>query len=104
MHAPSIQKEGTARQGRYVARQDGIGAEGELTFTRLAADLVSADHTGVPDAMAGRGVGSALVAFMLEDARENGFRILPRCSFIAAYAARHPECASLFVTAPGENN
>ena len=43
------------RNGRYVARIDGIDAEGEITFTHRGPGVISADHTGVPDAMAGQG-------------------------------------------------
>lgn len=72
------------------------GHEAELTYTRHDGDLVSADHTGVPDALSGRGVGSALVARMVQDARDEEFRIVPRCSFVAAQARKHPEWAHFF--------
>ncbi|MFV0332816.1 MAG: GNAT family N-acetyltransferase [Tropicimonas sp.] len=98
----TIIKEDGPRHGRYVARLAGVEAEGELTFTHRGPGVISADHTGVPEAMGGRGVARALLDFMLEDARANGFRITPRCSFIIAHYARHPEWAPLFTTAPGE--
>lgn len=92
-----------ARHGRYLARLDGIGAEGEITFTRRAPGVISADHTGVPKAMAGQGVARALLDHMLQDARDNGFRIIPVCSYVRGQYARHPEWAELFTTAPGED-
>lgn len=91
------------RHGRYLARIDGIDAEGELTFTRRGPNIISADHTGVPDALAGHGVAKALLDFLLTDARENGFRIIPLCPFVRKHYARHPEWADLFTTAPGED-
>ncbi len=91
-----------ARHGRYVARIEGIDAEGEITYTRRREGVISADHTGVPDAMAGRGVAGRLLNFMIEDARTNGFRILPLCPYVQAQYARHPEWAPYFTTAPGE--
>ena len=96
-------EDGDARHGRYVARVPGIAAEGEITFTRRRPGVVSADHTGVPEALGGRGIARALLDFMLEDARATGFRIVPLCPFVRAQYARHPEWAALFTTAPGED-
>lgn len=96
-------EEKDSRHGRYVARIEGIDAEGEITFTRRGEGRISADHTGVPEALAGKGVAKALLDFMLEDARSSGFRIIPLCPFVRKQYARHPEWADLFTTAPGED-
>lgn len=99
----NVAKEETdARHGRYVVRVDGIDAEGELTFTWRAADRISADHTGAPDALRGTGAAAAMVAFMVEDARASGFTIIPLCPYVRAQYARHPEWSDVFTTAPGE--
>lgn len=90
------------RHGRYVARIDGIDAEGEITFTRRGEGVISADNTGVPEAMAGRGVARRLLDFMLDDARANGFRIIPICPYVRGQYEKHPEWADLFTTRPGE--
>ena len=93
----TITREDTdARYGRYVARIAGIDAEAELTFTRHRPDRVSADHTGAPEALRGTGAAAALVDAMVADARKSGFRIVPRCSYVAARFARHPEWADAF--------
>ena len=91
------------RNGRYVARIDGIEGEGEITFTHRGPKLISADHTGVPEAMNGKGVAKALLDYLLNDARENGFKIIPICPFVRAQYARHPEWSDLFTTKPGED-
>jgi transcription elongation GreA/GreB family factor/predicted GNAT family acetyltransferase len=95
----TITKAEGAGGGRYVARIEGIDSEGEIAFSRKAPDLVSADHTTVPEALGGRGVAKALLDFMLEDARASGFRIIPTCPFVSKQAARHPEWAGAFATA-----
>ncbi len=41
--------------------------------------------------------------YMLEDARNAGFRIIPICPYVRGQYARHPEWAPLFTTAPGED-
>lgn len=81
----------TASKGRYVARIAGVEELGELTFSRASDALVIVDHTGVPDGLRGRGVGAALAARVVADAREKGFEIMPLCPFFRAQAARHPD-------------
>lgn len=75
--------------GRYVALVD--GHEAEMTFSRASPRLIIIDHTGVPDALRGRGVGQALALHAVEDARANGWKIIPLCPFFKAQLARHPE-------------
>ena len=89
-----IRREVTGDQGRYVILRD--GDEAELTYTIVAPDLVTADHTGVPDAFRGTGAGRALVERLMADAQSEGFRVVPLCSFVAGLKARHPEWAALF--------
>ena len=68
-----ISREDGETRGRYVAVID--GHEAELTYSKLGDSRnVIADHTGVPDELGGRGVASALVRYMVEDARSRGFR------------------------------
>lgn len=58
-------------------------------------DVISLDHTEVPEALAGQGIGSALVKGTLDAIRARGQKILARCSFVAAYIERHPEYRDL---------
>lgn len=92
-----------ATHGRYLARIAGVEGEAEITFTMRAEKVISADHTGVPDSMAGQGVAKALLNFMLDDARETQFKIIPICPFVRAQYASHPEWRPLFTTEPGED-
>lgn len=97
----SVTREETGpRGGRYVARVAGIEAEAELTFTQRGPDRISADHTGAPDALRGTGAAAALVRFMVQDARENGFTIIPLCPYVRAQYARHPEWADVVADLP----
>ncbi|MEM1360555.1 MAG: GNAT family N-acetyltransferase [Pseudomonadota bacterium] len=89
-----IHKEVNGAKGRYVLERD--GAEAELTFSVLSPETVIADHTGVPDSMRGTGAGKALVAHMVEDARANGFKIVPLCPFVNAERRKHPDWADVF--------
>ncbi len=84
-----IQLQESGSGGRYVADVD--GHEAEMTFSRTSPKLIIVDHTGVPDALRGRGVGQALAAHAVEMARQGGWKIIPLCPFMRAQAARHPE-------------
>ena len=88
-HAPAISREEGETKGRYSAIVD--GHESEMTYSRAGTSLIIIDHTDVPDALRGRGVGEALVRRAVEDARAEGKRILPLCPFAKAQIARHPE-------------
>jgi hypothetical protein len=45
--------------------------------------------------MRGRGIAGKLVQAMAADARTQGFRIVPRCPYVASWFDRHPEEADL---------
>lgn len=86
-----ITLEETGSKGRYVARVAGQAEPAELTFSRAGATRLIVDHTGVPDSLRGHGVGAALAARVVEDARAQGLKIMPLCPFFKAQALRHPE-------------
>ena len=91
-----IAKEVEGSKGRYVIRRS--KGEAELTFSILSPSLVIADHTAVPKALEGKGLARALVAQLIEDAKAEGFKIVPLCPYVNAQRARHPEWAEYFAT------
>ena len=80
-------------KGRYVYRAG--GEEAEMTYSKAGEGLVIIDHTEVPDAFRGQGVGAALVARAVVDFRAAGKKVMPLCPFAAAQFRRHPEWADL---------
>ncbi|PLC51238.1 GNAT family N-acetyltransferase [Pollutimonas subterranea] len=52
-------------------------------------------HTGVPEAVGGRGIAADLTKYALDTVRGNGWLVRPQCSYAAAYIKRHPEYADL---------
>ena len=70
------------------------GHEAELRYSLRDGRMVI-DHTGVPDAIGGRGIAGILVKAALDHARSQGWRVVPACSYSAAYIERHPEYAEL---------
>lgn len=88
-----IRLEETDSGGRYVTQMD--GTEAELTFSKAGTGLIIIDHTGVPDALRGKGVGQELVQRAVDDARTAGKKIMPLCPFAAAQFRKHPEWSDL---------
>jgi uncharacterized protein len=84
-----------------AARRFSISIEGlqsELDYT-LDGGTMTITHTGVPQVLSGRGVGSALAAAAFAAARAEGWRVRPSCSFAAAWVKRHPQYADLLASA-----
>jgi predicted GNAT family acetyltransferase len=71
--------------------------DGHLAFATYArrGNLIIFTHTEVPPELQGRGIGNILARAVLERARAEGLRVVPRCPFIAKYIMRHPEFQSL---------
>jgi uncharacterized protein len=87
--ADLLREERGSSGGRWSASVDGHQAE--LTYSRASPTLIILDHTAVPDALRGRGVGQVLVRRAVDDARREGFKIIPLCPFAKGQFDRHAE-------------
>ena len=76
---------------RFELADDGHLAE--LTY-RLNGKRLALIHTGVPEALAGRGVGGLLVRAAVDRAARYGLTIVPICPFARSWLARHPDAAA----------
>lgn len=83
---------------RYEMVVDGVTA---FVVYRRDGDVVELVHTEVPQALSGRGVGTALARGTLDLIRAAGQRTRPLCPFIAAFIQRHPDYADLVATDRG---
>lgn len=83
--------------GEYHAAVAGSDAIGRLTWVHGDDGVRVAEHTLVPPEIGGRGVAARLVEALITDARAQGFRIKPQCSYVAAWFDRHPDAAELRV-------
>jgi uncharacterized protein len=80
-----------AAESRFEAHLDGQLAE--LTYRRVGKRLVLV-HTGVPDALSGRGLGGHLVLAALRKAAADGLTVVPLCPFARNWLERHPDEAA----------
>ena len=76
---------------RYEAHLNGELA-GILEYT-VKRGRIALIHTEVLPVHEGRGVGSALVRFALDDARRRGLRVIAICPYVQDFLTRHPEFA-----------
>ena len=83
-----------AARSRYEYR---VGDALATVDYRRAGGVTTLTYARVPDALAGRGVGSAMARAVLLDLRARGERVVPVCGFIAQYIERHPEFHALRV-------
>lgn len=62
---------------------------------RLHDGVLGIDHVIVPDAVGGRGIAADLTRAALDAARANGWRVVPNCTYAAAWIERHPHYKDL---------
>jgi predicted GNAT family acetyltransferase len=77
---------------RYEMSLDGVTAH--LRYKRMPG-VIELVHTQVPDALQGRGIGSALVKAVLDRVRADGLRVVPTCPFVRRVIETHPEYADM---------
>jgi hypothetical protein len=79
-----------AVKGRFETTVD--GARAELIYHRDGRRLVLV-HTGVPDELAGRGIGGILVRAAVDEAARHDLTIVPECPFAQSWLRKHPDAA-----------
>jgi len=67
------------------------GKEALLDYSPQGDSTLNYNHTFVPPELRGKGVASVLAKAALDYAKENGYTVIPSCSFVAAYVRRHRE-------------
>lgn len=72
---------------RFEWTEDGILS---VLDYELRDEIMIITHTGVPQAVGGRGIASDLTRAALEAARQQGWSVRPLCSYAAAWMHRHP--------------
>ena len=92
--AIEITRSDETTHGSYHAELPGVARPAELTWV-ARGPLRIANHTFVPPEMRGRGVAQQLVEALVADARAQGFKIVPQCSYVDALFRRRFEWADL---------
>ena len=85
--APAVRHE--PERSRFVVELP--EGEAELLYGAFAEDVIDLQHTEVPRAGRGKGVGDALVRAALAYARARGARVMATCPYVQQWLRRHPE-------------
>jgi uncharacterized protein len=77
---------------RFVLHADGHTAH--LDY-ELAGKVITITHTIVPEPLGGRGIAAQLAKAAFDYARAADLKIIPACSYVAAWAKKHAEAKDL---------
>lgn len=95
MNGISITHEPFDQGGKYIAQVEDEKATGHLEWEPRVEGVRVATHTIVPKEIGGRGVAAHLVRALITDAREQGFKVVPQCWYVAKKFDENPEWADL---------
>lgn len=77
---------------RFSAVVDGHACEVDY---QLSGTVMTITHTGVPEAVGGRGIAAELMRATLTEADTRGWTVIPACSYAAGFMRKHPEFGHL---------
>lgn len=84
------------QQQRFETTIDGMTAY--LSYNKLDNKTLDFNHTIVPKALGGQGIGSKLATFALDYACHHGQKVVPSCSFITHFVNKNPKYADCIKT------
>jgi predicted GNAT family acetyltransferase len=79
-------------QQRFEWTEDGILCVLDYQFHN---GVMIITHTGVPEAVGGRGIAADMTKAALDKARNEGWTVRPLCSYAAAYIQRNKQYQDL---------
>ena len=77
-------------EGRMFYIDDPAG-RAYLAYLDLGKQAIDIYRTFVPDELRGRGLAALLAARALSFAQEQGYKVIPSCSYIARYMERQSD-------------
>lgn len=75
-----------------------LDIEGKTAFLEYRAqgpEVLAFTHTFVPPELRGRNLAAILTRYALEDARRQGKKVAPLCSYVAVFMERYNEFQAL---------
>jgi len=88
---PDVQHDPEAR--KFFVAVD--GGESRLSYRPAGDGELDFHSTFTSPELRGRGLAAAVVARGFDYARENGFKVIPSCPYVAAFVDRQPQYADL---------
>jgi predicted GNAT family acetyltransferase len=87
MTAATVPITHNAAASRFETTVDGLLC---VASYRRSPGVLDIHHTGVPQALEGRGIAAALVGAALAWAAAEGLAVRPSCAYVRVYLRRHP--------------
>jgi predicted GNAT family acetyltransferase len=89
-----VEREDAPGHGRYVIHLPG-GLEAEMTYRKIGSTAIAIDHTYTPPEFRGNNIAFRMIERGIADARAEGIKVKPECSYAVAQFRRHPDWADL---------
>lgn len=89
-----VEREDAPGHGRYYIALPG-GLEAEMTYRKVRPGVIAIDHTYTPPQFRGRNIAFEMISRSIADARAEGVKIRPECSYAVVQFQRHKEWADL---------
>ena len=88
--------------GSYSMAVEGALRPAILTWKAVGADgdVRLVDHTFTPPEARGKGLAAMLVQAIVDDAREQGFKIAPQCPYVVYKFGKNPDWGDLRADLP----
>jgi uncharacterized protein len=90
----TVEREDAPGHGRYYITLPG-GFEAEMTYRKIGAGVIAIDHTYTPPEFRGHNIAFRLLSRGIADARAEGVKIRPECSYAVVQFQRHKEWTDL---------
>ena len=90
----TIERQDAPGHGRYYIALPG-GLEAEMTYRKIGDSIIAIDHTYTPPEFRGRNIAFVLMSRGIDDARAEGRKIVPECSYAVVQFRRHKEWEDL---------
>ncbi len=101
MNEPETPSPSAVRDSPALGRFEmAVGGDVAFVTYRRLGGIVTLNHSEVPVALRDRGIGSALAKGTLDLIRDQGFKVVPKCPFMAEYVRAHPAYLDLLALPP----
>ncbi len=68
-----------------------------LEYNKVDKNTLDYYHTFVPEELRGREIATKIVKESMEYAKKNGYKVIPTCPFVKAFANRNPQFENIII-------
>ncbi|AJR06202.1 hypothetical protein H744_1c1177 [Photobacterium gaetbulicola Gung47] len=66
------------------------GYQAKVSY-QISGNVLTVDHSSVPEALRGQGYAGTMLEAVLETIAQEGYKIIPQCSYVVHYMNKHDE-------------